>query len=390
MATSSPPDHAQPLSKLFDLPPDAGNAAPILPPHEPKFVTDLKAKQLPFIKSVRYPTDQAAYDELLLPATSSSIFAVVRHKDASQDTIELRKAAGFEPAGTLSLPRESSSATGARRLILSPDGKYVVRTSDFPKPGFQIWSVEQQSVTRRIDLTEGSTQPEIIGFTDNEHFLMQCTLKTNVRVFQVRDIKSGQVTRNAQLPTLYSHAAANAEISGDGKLYAMTATARGKGSSLVLFDLLHNVPPRTVPINSLGDKSVAEPAGLAFSRDGSRVSAMFARDAEAYIVTWTVKDGRQVSEQVAPCAPGRKGNVWRRAAFDWLGDSAWLVNGSSVIDAASGRSLATLADVPVKGQWVAKGDLCQVQYIDNNHGQLASLELDTAALGSSPTPAAAH
>jgi WD40 repeat protein len=227
---------------------------------------------------------------------------------------------------------------------------------------------------------------ELIGFTDNEHFLAHCTLKNNSRVFQVRDVKSGQITRNAPLPTSYVRTAANAEFSPDGKYYAMTA--KGKGASLVLYELAHNSQPRSFAISSLNDNGAVDPAGIAFSRDDSRVSAMFSREGEAYVVTWTTRDAHQVSEQIIPCGPGAKGVAGAGRVFDWLGDNAWLINGNSVVEAITGKPLATLSDVPIKGQWVAKGDICQLQYFEKSHGQLAALELDPTALGSAPAATA--
>lgn len=387
-------EHRTGSNTVFDIPnDDAPNTPRPAAPEtasqagESKLIADLKSRQLPFVRDVRQPPDIGQFDELVYPATTSSWFAVVRHKDANQDAVELRNANTFERSATVLFPREGNVPPGSRRYALSPDGQHMVEPATFPKPCFQVWSFKDQRVTRRIDMSEETGMPELIGFIDNDHFLIQSLLRAS-KVLQVRDVKSGLAQRTIPIAT-YAHTPGNGELTPDGKYFAIATRTHGQ-AELLLYDLAHvNVNPKSMVITGLGERWPVEPVGIAFSRDGSRVAAMFSNQGEAYVISWNIADRRVLTDQLCPGIAPRGGDADCGRTFEYIGNNALLVGGATIIDPATGRLLANLTDSPLKNQHFEDGNYCHLQYPDQGHSRLAVVELDPARLDAyskHPTP----
>jgi hypothetical protein len=364
---------------------------PVVTVQDTKWVADLKARQLPFVTDVSSPKGLDTFDELVYPATTSSYMAVVRHKD-SEDAVELRKADTFEVVGTANCPRESGMDMGMRRYALSPDGQYLIFTASFPRPMFQIWSFKEQAVIGHSPMTDNSTMPQLVGFVDNAHFLTLCQIR-GFNELQARDVKNGIVVHQIRLPA-YERSPGNGQISPDGKEFALATRVRQNGAlqaALLVYDPLHAASPsRTRTIKGFSERWPVAPAGIAFTPDSSRVAIMFARPGEAYVIAWerASRDGNPIAEQfcagVAPPQQQDLANPCSGRLFDWVGNNAWLIGGSSLVDTRTGKLMANLASSPAKGQHCLNGTAWHMEYAsDQTHDRLAVVQMDPDKLASS-------
>ena len=353
---------------------------PIVKTDDPKFVAELKAQKLPFFKDVRWTQDIDAFDELVYPATTSPFFAVVSHKDPGQDIVELRNGSTFERIATANFPHEPVNTSGGRRYAVSPDGQCIARLAGFPRPMFEVWSCKEQAVASHAYMEDGAAEPLLFGFVDNEHYLTQCRVR-GVNHLELRDVRSSRVSLFSRDMPPNRRSPANGQISPDGKLFALTAKVAGR-PELVLYDCLHpSTRAKVKPIPGLSEQYPAEPVGIAFTSDSSRVAAMFVNQGAAYIIAWN-RDGNPapISEQTLPgiaLTPQDPADPCSGRVFDWLGNNAWLLGGTSILDASTGKLVGELAKSPVKAQHcVGRESLHLVYSTDKVKNHLAVVQLD--------------
>jgi hypothetical protein len=370
---------------VFDLPPDMieSQPQPAAPQHveagTAAWLKTLQSKALPFVKEAQTAAEIGLVNDVVYPCTASSWIAVIHHKDAQQDQIDVMDAQTFAPAGSASMARESTGNPACRQYALSPDGLLLARPARFPKVGFPVWSLKEQRILSIISPLETPRPSDLIGFADNDH-LICITARGQQEFLEIYSVKSGKRMSSSPFPIGYAHTPGNGELSPDGKYFVIAARSNAREADLFLYGLA-NPSPKKLPISSLDARWVVQPSGIAFSSDGSRVAALFAQHGEGFITAWNLKGPAKEITQLCPTIPAQ---LTREALaggrlFDWIGNNAWLVGGDAVIDAGNGRLLGNLSDESVRSQHMVGDDL-QLLFNSGKAMRVASIRLDPTKL----------
>jgi hypothetical protein len=140
---------------------------------------------------------------------------------------------------------------------------------------------------------------------------------------------------------------------------------------------------RQLPIKLLDAQWGVKPSGLAFSPDGSMLSAMFEQQGNALICTWRIPFGKEVPPLLYPAGalsdapPAATGDL-----FGWIpGSAAWLVHGADIVDIASGRVIGQTGLRAAASQHLCPaGDVQIVQTDPAGQTRLMQVMLDAGRL----------
>jgi hypothetical protein len=341
---------------------------------------------------------------ILRPPAPSGAFAIVRgaHRE---HTVTIYDGAPPKQVGEHTFKVD---AFAGPNYAVSADGQRLLRIATFPKLSVRALSAADGSEVGAVELDAALGEPTILGFlgAGGDRFVIRWEGKFGKYGLEVWDLKNPKrFARRVDLPD-HEPAAANVAISPDGRLFATAVRAkpggsrnpRGGQSQLALYSMT-DVSARRLPIQALDPQWSIEPAGIAFSPDGSKVAALFAKDGNALVVAWNAKTGKVVFDKplpfvVEPLAQ-LSGAAVGRAAFgaapsiDWMpGGNAWLVAGASVVDATTGQVLGDLAGKDVFAQAVVGDRFVHLAFRQNlRPGGLAVLTLDAKTFPPAKPPA---
>jgi hypothetical protein len=289
------------------------------------------------------------FKQVIHPAVPAQRLAVVRDGRPGHDKVELWDTAQWQKAADLEVPRTPEG----NRYVLSPDGDTLCYVTDFPRLAVQVWSFKTGRALRAVDLEPADGPPELLGFASPEQLVLrrQRNGETVLQVWNPRTPgrpKQFTVSDFEPDPARYT-------ISPDGNMVAFIVPG-SSGADLESYSLSTGRPIKQMPIVEVNWNNNVTVAGLAFTPDSQRVSAVFADGQGAgFVVEWPAagKAGRPLLQQLLPLGvnlpprqPGATARLFDGRPFSWLDNGhAFLLYGSSVLDTDSGVQLGTL-DLP--------------------------------------------
>ena len=289
------------------------------------------------------------FKQVIYPAVPAQRLAVVRDGRPGHDKLELWDTAQWQKAADMEVPRTPEG----NRYVLSPEGDTLCYVTDFPRLAVQVWSFKTGRAMRAVDLEPADGPPELLGFASPEQLVLrrQRNGETVLQVWTPRTPgrpKQFVVTDFEPDPARYA-------ISPDGNMVAFIVPG-SSGADLESYSLSTGRPIKQMPIVEVNWNNNVTVAGLAFTPDSQRVSAVFADGQGAgFVVEWPAagKGGRPLLQQLLPLGvnvpprqPGAVARLFEGRPFSWLDNGhAFLLYGSSVLDTDSGVQLGTL-DLP--------------------------------------------
>jgi len=252
----------------------------------------------------------------------------------------------------------------------------------------QVWSFKTGRAMRAVDLEPADGPPELLGFASPEQLVLrrQRNGETVLQVWTPRTPgrpKQFVVTDFEPDPARYA-------ISPDGNMVAFIVPG-SSGADLESYSLSTGRPIKQMPIVEVNWNNNVTVAGLAFTPDSQRVSAVFADGQGAgFVVEWPAagKGGRPLLQQLLPLGvnvpprqPGAVARLFEGRPFSWLDNGhAFLLYGSSVLDTDSGVQLGTLdLSRPRSQSTDPAADACSVVGSDEFGGvHVFAMKLDLA------------
>lgn len=358
---------------------------PAAPPAAPKpqdFVGRFTADKSPLVASVTAAPIAGDVYAIIESATTSPFVMVIRGGPAgTQDAVEVWDLVAGQKKGEATFAHEAGFQTA---YAMNPAGTLLARTVNFPKLQVRVWSVKEEKETRTIALNERLGTPSLAGFLDAERLAVRWTQR-GLEGLEVWNVASGRVLRQVPLQP-YERSATNGVFSPDGRTYGFT-TAKipprpprvGKIASLEFYDMVSSVTARrSHEITEVAAEDVDTPAGTAFSPDGKRFAALFVKQGLGVIVIWRVSDGKSIGSYEVAVAPDAV-PAGRNAAgpgLAWVHNgAALLVEGNTLVDASSGKTLGVLNAPPSTGQRALANDVLAFTYQEDGNSRVAVVTL---------------
>jgi hypothetical protein len=232
------------------------------------------AQKPAFVASVKTVPVEGPFRSVVTPLTPSAWVALIRDGGPTQDNIELWDLNAAQKKAETSFTHEA----GAQEpYAISPDGAFLARVSDFPKLGVRIWSTKEARDTRTIVLNQALGTPTLAGFLNGEKFAVIWD-RGNDEGIEIWDATTGQRARQIPLQP-YKRTINNGVFNSDGREIASTSAQIPRGSPQVDFYNLYGLPGtrRWHEIMDVDAADVDAPAGMAYSPDGKKMAALFAK-----------------------------------------------------------------------------------------------------------------
>lgn len=361
-----------------------GPSTPEQAPPAPKpqdFVSLFNSQKSPFVSSISGVLLQDQVRAIVSPIIPSAWAVVVRDDGPTQDSVEVWDLAAAKSKASTSFTHEAGAQPA---YAIAPDGATLARIVQFPKLGIRIWSAKENRETRTIVLNDVLGTPTLLGFLNPEKVAV-IWHKGQDEGMQIFDSASGQVARQVPFQR-YTRSPNNGVVNPDGREFAYTSAQIPRGSpQIALFNLY--APPsakwRWHEIQDVDTADVNAPAGLAYSQDGKKLAALFAKQGAGFIICWRVGDVKPIGEyEVAvPAAGGAQ-----ERGLEWIAkDKAWLIMGNTLVDASDGKTLGQLNSPPAIRQWTIGPDGLAVMYQENGKTGIAVAKLDASKFGSAAT-----
>lgn len=344
-------------------------AASVIPP------VAAAAVNSPLIESIRPSAELGTFDEAVFPTVPSKHVMIVRRVDLNEDDVEVWS---LNPAAKVGAAHFRRDPGVNPNYLLSPDGKTITRIAQFPELSIQAWSVTESRVLRSISLNKGFGKPTALGFNDDNTLWLLWTLNGKYGM-EGWDLTTGGRVRQLELGN-YVPSPNNFAFAADGKEFATLKGPRAAGQQqeLSVVNLRTGQLVRRFLINGLDRQLIVEPTAIAFSADSSKVCVALEHHGQGLVIAWPVvsTDGKPFVQHLFPNGfPGDK--VPNRAAsFAWLpSGNEWLVNGTGLIDVATGRTIGDLSQPRAIAQRVVDGSMVELVTLPNsgegagpNHG----------------------
>ena len=364
--------------------PDDGIEAPGEPAAAADFATRVRRSAGPLARRATGVPLAPGVEAVVATVTPSATFAVVQRGTGNEEVVEVW--GGNPPARKgRAVFRVEPQFRG--NYAVAPDGARLARIATFPKLSARVWSLAASRDVTTMDLDPAFGEPHLLGFTGGDRLLVRWENGME-HGLELWDAKAGKSLRRIPLPD-HEAIPANEAVSPDGQLFAHAVRFKGR-NHLALHQLARGGQPRRLPITALGEQWSIRPAGIAFSPDSSRVAALFVHEGQGLVVAWNVRTGKSVAEVVVPTAVQPLVSLGGRPArsLDWLGagpGTAWLVCGTTVLNAASGEVLADLGATDLVGQSAGPGNVIRLASAKRGKpGSIAVVELDPARLPAAP------
>jgi hypothetical protein len=382
------------VAKQSAPPAPANVEKPAAPPPAPKpqdFVGRFAADKSPLVASVAAAPIEGDVYAIVETATTSSFVMVVRGgPSGTQDTVEVWDLVAGQKKGEATFAHEAGFQTA---YAINPAGTLLARTVNFPKLEVRVWSVKEEKDTRTIALNERLGTPSLAGFLDAERLAVRWTQR-GLEGLEIWNVASGRMLRQIPLQP-YERSANNGVFSADGRSYAFTTAKipprppRFKGASLEFYDTVSSVNwRRPHEITEVAAEDVDAPSGMAFSPDGKRFAALYVKQGLGVIVIWRVSDGRSLGSYEVGVAPDAApaGRAAAGPGLAWVHNgAALLVEGNTLVDAGSGKTLGLLNAPPSTGQRALANDVLAYTYQQDGNARVAVVTLAGAKAGATAT-----
>jgi DNA-directed RNA polymerase subunit RPC12/RpoP len=369
---------------LFEIEPGPADSDP--------FVVSIVNAHLPFVKTAYRPADQGIYEEAISPVTPSPFAGLIRIPGIGGRTIECcRLAPVYHGMGSLPLADEGNETSGSNGLrALTPDGTVLLRLANNVVPQVDILPFAGLGSNVLLSAPEGLAKPadgappavpELLGALPGNRFLLRWNTPEH-SVLQLYHYGGAEAEAPLTIRLGHSDSPGVFAVSSDGNWFGITEREADK-PALALYKLT-NPPssPAMLPIETLQDTGDWEVAGIAFSRNGTKVGVLIEQGTKGAIRSWVIDGGARSAEATCtvPSANEMLGQI-RGRAFHWLTNDAWLVHGRTVIDANTGSSIGALTTELVSGQQMADDRTAYLSYLGRDgHPHMAVVRFNTALL----------
>ncbi len=301
----------------------------------------------PLVAEIRSPLTEV-FDDIVYPAVPGPWAAIIRHTAPEEDRVELWHTGVWQQRAGVRFKHEANTRDN---YIISPNGDYLVRIVTWPRLAAQVWSFRSNQVLRNIDWRRRAETPKLVGFINNDVFVVQWAGED--RSLSMEQWEAGAGNLRAELTKklpLYDRGGASTALSPNGiHLAVATKTADADGALtgavfIYQLDVPQDMPSRMLPITALDPKWPVKPTGMAFSPDSSKIAILFEQNDNALLLCWRLADNRQIAEYVYPASPisDPVSRAYTATVLDWLGETTWLLCGQVIIDAAFNQNLGTL------------------------------------------------
>jgi len=380
----TPHDHAPGAASISvvsespkrETPSPAPSSAPLesTGPTGDPFLASIADRHLPYIVAVHAGLALGPFDDLVNPMVFSSWCAAVR-RNGPEDVVETWDIHTWTPGPTANFPRTDGQGV---MYALSPDGLLVARAVQFPRAAIQIWSMKESRMLRSIDPMEDYLDPpQLIGFSGPRTVVIRGRRESD-EVIELHDALDADNVR-AFWVYRHIHSTNNCKLSPDGKLLAVAARV-GTAAQVLIYELDQLKKPQALAARSLDARWEVEPADIAFSQDGSTITALFEHEGAAVFMSW--KNGNPLPDRICPGAWPRLTQTARSGAhlLDFIGSDNWLLSGNAMVDLDSGRLVSRLSS-SVESQWLSDGQTLHLVYRDAaNMRRVATLQIDPALM----------
>ncbi len=371
MTPRRPPSEAQPPEAQ---PPERVDPAPPKPPVRGGLQADA-IQASPFVRAVKPSGVEGGFDRVLYPLAGGEHLLVIR-QEGDDDVIERWHIPTWKRTAR---HRARGDASGGEPYALSPDGSTLAMIMNWPTLSVQAWSFEDQRVAGVLELDRTLGQPELIGFVSPTHLIVHWQRDT-VHGLEVWDLRTRRPVRIdlTGVDTLEN----NFALSPDGRTFAI-AGRTAQGPAVALYALNTQRVQRLLPIRLLDAQWGVKPTGLAFSADGSALSALFEKEGNALISTWRLPAGRDVPPMLFPAgALTAAGEIHLGQQISWLaGTSYWLLHGADLVDATTGRVIGQTGFRDVLHQHMVGSTEAHLIHIDDSgQSQLVLVQFDESRL----------
>jgi hypothetical protein len=359
------------MARATSSPTHSETAPPVPKPLD--FAGIFTAQKSQFVASVTMVPVEGPIRAVVSPLSPSPWVAVIRDSGPTQDAVELWDLNSGQKKAETSFTHQA----GAQEpYAISPDGAFLARVTDFPKLGVRIWSAKDARDTRTIVLNDTLGTPTLAGFLNREKFAVIWD-KGSDEGLEIWDAVSGQRARQVPFQR-YKRTINNGVFNPDGREFASTSALIPRGSPQVDFYNLYGPlgARRWHEIIDVDTADVDAPAGMAYSPDGKKMAALFAKQGAGFIICWRVADAKPIGEfEVAvPAAGGAQAR-----GLEWVHNgAAWLVMGNMLVDANSGKTLGQLNSPPTLRQWMIGPDAIGLLYEQDGKTGIAVAKLDPA------------
>lgn len=224
---------------------------------------------------------------------------------------------------------------GFRTLAaLSPDGSMYAQVKGLgPKAQVAVYDVAKKELRKELATPNA---PEWMEFLGPDKLLTANGWDKQPTLW---DLKSGEGKKVAATYDVFHKVAA---VSPGGKYLAFV-----QDKKVALLDLAGGEVAGSVDLPAEPNKLTHSCQGLAFSPDGTRLTALCEHFQKFHLVTWTLKDGATASDVPIELRPNF---AYQGPKVVWSPDGeGWLVQGETVVDAQTGKSLWQIGDKELKG-----------------------------------------
>lgn len=307
----------------------------------------------PVVASVEM-LDLGPLGEILYPLVGADAVAVI-HRGAEEDEVVSWSLQPLKPRA----PARFRHEPGLReKYVLSPNGELLVRLAKWPELAAQIWSFEDKQLKSQ-PLKPGTQRPELIGFTTPTTLLIKYQDRADMGI-GICNIKT-HLTKSFLAPASGAGGLCPPEsiaFSGDGRFMALAY--RDGGRALVqIFDVEQAKPLRWFVIPGVDATKSVEPAGFAFSPDGTRLAMALEEFGQGLVLVWNLKspvDRTQlIAKNIYPAgygyaAPGDHSTPAHGLLF--VRDDVLMLHGQGFFDLETGRLMAEIRGPEVMDQFL--------------------------------------
>jgi predicted Zn finger-like uncharacterized protein len=263
--------------------------------------------------------------------TGPSPFVAIGRNIVPNDSRVLYDLRTGQPVATL-----GGKLGGYFKSAVSPDGEYFAGIPSLSLQAVDIWSFKTRQKVGHLD-TGITGFIQVMDFAGPGQIVTAGTGNQQKKVFQVWDVKTGQVIR---------------EIQGSRSYYGPIAALSPGRRYLALFArrAFHVFDLRTGGVSELAIPNadvIGSAQGIAFSPDGTLLAVYLRGPGNGRILAVDVAAGRVVVDLT--CSQAFNDLHYQGPALEWLPDnSGWLVKGDTVLDRATGKPRFSVAGAGIK------------------------------------------
>jgi len=327
--------------------PGAGGTAGAVTPAPPKRLAPpvdnrpIKIAPSPIVTSATILDWVGSIETILPPGADSTLPSVLKRTADLEAVLTLDVRQG-RLARELRFRRDAQADD---QYVVMNNGGTVVRITTWPRLRLETISGDAPGPSKGLILDDKIGQPAMVGISTNQMLLLRRQLGSQ-HMIETWNLRAGVQGRVTKTSTLFPN---SATISPDGKAVAVAA----KVDELVQLVLIEPGRARKFTIKLFDPRWPVEPAGVAYSADGTRVAVCFEHDGGMLVAAWNVITGKPYEEHIFPPGtfPLETHKDYRGSAVEWLpDDETYVLFGKSVVDATTGTAIGSTGIETTVGQ----------------------------------------